>query len=100
MLSIGQAFGILTVAVLLAIGIEWIAERVLFKVFKVKGEWAILATLAVAWGMCLGAKVGLLNPLLSPTGAVINLWADYLLTGVVVTALSNLAHDVEKRLRK
>jgi len=100
MISIGQSFGILVVAILLAFGIEWIAERVLFKVLKVKGDWAILTTLAVAWGICLGAKIGLLNPLLSPTGAVINLWADYLLTGVVVTALSNLAHDVEKRLRK
>lgn len=99
MISIGQSFGILVVAILLAIGIEWIAEHLLFKVIKVKKGWAILVTLIVTWGICLGAKIGLLNPLISPTGAVINLWADYLLTGVIITALSNLFHDLEKRLR-
>jgi hypothetical protein len=65
-----------------------------------RSDLIFLGILAISFALTLPLRIGLFNPLVSPSNAVIPLWGDFIWTGITITCASTNLHDLAKRLRK
>jgi hypothetical protein len=78
----------------------WLPKSRILEWNPVRSDLIFLGILAISFALTLPLRIGLFNPLVSPSNAVIPLWGDFIWTGITITCASTNLHDLAKRLRK